>query len=251
MNNKCDNCGFELGSNDYQYCPLCGNKIRHDSAVTPLAPVKQPNRSLILLIVIGVVILLLAFALSERSEKERKDREEALIESVTTRVAAEISDALSDAEVIAEKPDASLLEDETDKEQPVENMEIPREPEPAAENAILYETAYYTVEIPKSWEGKYFVKDDAYGLRFYNTANADANCGGFLFGIAQTTVEKYNELKEYDSSNRGLIHQSGNIVYYLAEPSDVQFDISDPILLDEYSSMEADEDTILKSIQFK
>lgn len=121
----------------------------------------------------------------------------------------------------------------------------------AAEPPIFYthDSLGFTINIPRSWLGLYFVQQYADGARFYNTKNYNAGWGGYLFEI---TVK--NRLFSVDDLRPGefLWKMVDGKYIYVDEPTDVQFNYENKSLTDEYNKMSDDlRASILGSFRFE
>lgn len=111
------------------------------------------------------------------------------------------------------------------------------------QNNSQYQTDEYSFVIPKTWEGKYVVKDFEQGQAFYSKAIYDINSTGNLFDIASTsTVGDWRSYPDYK-----FLGCADERFYFATFPTDVQFDVGNNDLSDEYSVMQQDIDIIIDS----
>lgn len=120
------------------------------------------------------------------------------------------------------------------------------------EGMIPYEnmTSEFSLEIPKSWEEKYAVKEEANRIIFVHRASRPA---GILFIIEKWSRDKWSEEGEALSQ---IIHLSklgekNDTIFSWATPTDVQYMPDGEASKQEYLEMFADVESIKGSFQLK
>ncbi|MBQ9960832.1 MAG: hypothetical protein IJP00_02890 [Firmicutes bacterium] len=118
----------------------------------------------------------------------------------------------------------------------------------------IIETKYYTMTVPDSWEGKYYVEisdedvspDTEYVVTVYEKGSHDRFDAGHLFNIVITADEKYEAFAVGKKIGEITIDQK----YYLFAryPSDVQFDDEGQEI---YMAMEKNVEGVIYSIKAK
>ncbi|WP_379137255.1 stalk domain-containing protein [Paenibacillus sp. sgz500958] len=111
---------------------------------------------------------------------------------------------------------------------------------------IVYENAKYkfTLELPRSWEGKYEVTEQSNPDRgtesysFINTSNK-AEYGGYLFGITVMDIKKWNEMAQTAMEVAPIwkVGEKGGKAFILIPAGDVQYNPNDSQLTEDYMSM--------------
>jgi hypothetical protein len=123
----------------------------------------------------------------------------------------------------------------------VNNHIIPEAP------SVIYENTKhnFTLNLPKSWEGKYDVVDTVIeapnieNIDFINIANKDAGSGGVLFTIQIWSKDKWSTVGEEAKKHIQIskIGEKGDKIFSLSTPSDVNYNVNDEKLKAEYASM--------------
>lgn len=120
------------------------------------------------------------------------------------------------------------------------------------ERMIPYEnvTSEFSLEIPKSWEEKYVVQEEANRIVFAHRASRP---GGILFIIEKWSRDKWSEEGEALSQ---IIHLSklgekNDTIFSWATPTDVQYTPEDEASKQEYLEMFTDVESIKSSFQLK
>ncbi|MEK4339629.1 methyltransferase [Brevibacillus sp. FSL L8-0710] len=118
--------------------------------------------------------------------------------------------------------------------------------------SILYEntTHHFTLQLPKSWEGKYEVKETENQIIFSSKANQP---GGIL---CEVRVWSQEEWKQDGEELTTVIHlekigESDDKVYSFSTPTDVQWTVGDAEKEREYQAMFAEVSGIKASFQIK
>lgn len=123
------------------------------------------------------------------------------------------------------------------------------------ENVLGYvykdSTYNFSLEFPKSWEGKYTVNQEENGISVCNKANEKAGNGGVIFWINTYPID------DWDSGKIGAKTSVQNIelgrdlfdVFVLIYASDVQYDINNKELSQEYITMCQDIGLIAQSFK--
>lgn len=133
--------------------------------------------------------------------------------------------------------------------------EPPQEGQPSTATAsdTVFETDYYTLTIPASWDGKYTYEQDGSNLTFYELESYNNGWGGKLFGISLREDEEFFDFPGYYSMGALVELNDGlapGFLYYvvISTPTDVQF--SDDAA-ETYTEMNNSIDSILASISVK
>jgi len=107
----------------------------------------------------------------------------------------------------------------------------------------------FSLDIPRSWLGLFFVQEYIDGARFYNTKNYNAGWGGYLFGITVSNKQvSADDLRPGESFWKRV----GGKYIYVDEPTDVQFNYENNSMTEEYSKMTDDIRTsILGTFRFE
>ncbi len=114
---------------------------------------------------------------------------------------------------------------------------------------LYYDFPDISLYIPASWEGRFTVEPDEFGVAFYHTASYEkfreegyGDGGGFLFRLCASKDEDFQDLPAYEylgySENAGL-H------FYLTLPPEYTAYQEDAIMAD-YNGMAEDLDTIIE-----
>ena len=82
----------------------------------------------------------------------------------------------------------------------------------------------YTVKIPDSWSGKYYIHSENNVVRFEQKATYDKYGGGTLFSIEKTNAGYADEILNMLSGSR-LLYKNDKYAYIFAVPTDVQYPI--------------------------
>ncbi|MEJ8545518.1 methyltransferase [Brevibacillus borstelensis] len=118
--------------------------------------------------------------------------------------------------------------------------------------SILYEntTHHFTLQLPKSWEGKYEVKETEKQIFFLSKANQP---GGILCEVRIWTQEEWKQDGEELTTIIHLekIGETKDKVYSFSTPTDVQWVVGDAEKEREYQAMFADIPSIKASFQMK
>lgn len=119
----------------------------------------------------------------------------------------------------------------------------------------LIDTEYYTLEVPKSWDGKYcyHVTDREDNIYFFtiseNISYSDLGGGGMLFSIMlQPGGEDYTFYPRYDILGSFTSDEIGSFNIVVRYPSDVQFSERGQ---QTYEEMRDGIEDVLDSISFK
>jgi hypothetical protein len=135
----------------------------------------------------------------------------------------------------------------------VNNTIIPEAP------SIVYENTQYnfTLKLPKSWEGKYEVRDavdtvsnfESFG--FFDKANKVY--GGMVFSLSVWTKEDWSKSgpAQVEVGYMEKIGESGDKIFTISTPGDVNYDPNDNNLTAEYQSMRDHLNTIKTTFRFK
>jgi hypothetical protein len=135
----------------------------------------------------------------------------------------------------------------------VNNTIIPEAP------SMLYENTKhnFTLELPKSWEGKYEVIEDNDNIHFISKANnnipKEEGFMGLLFTIHIWSKEKWSqdEAEVKGQIQISKIGEKGDKIFTLNTPSDVNYDPHDAKLTAEYESMWSHINTIKTTFKLK
>ena len=113
---------------------------------------------------------------------------------------------------------------------------------------LCYDFPDISLYLPASWEGRFTVVPDEYGVAFYHTASYEAfleeglENGGFLFRLCASEEEDFRDLPAYEylgySENAGL-H------FYLTLPPEYTAYQEDAVMAD-YNGMAEDLETIIE-----
>jgi hypothetical protein len=113
---------------------------------------------------------------------------------------------------------------------------------------LYYDFPDISLYLPASWEGRYTVETDEYGVAFYQTASYDKfleeglEGGGFLFSLGASKDESFRDLLAYEylgySENAGL-H------FYLTLPPEYTAYLEEDIMAD-YADMAEGLDAIIE-----
>lgn len=105
------------------------------------------------------------------------------------------------------------------------------------------------VALPEAWEGRYVMVEEGNRVGFYSKANYDAYPGmGKLFELVCSDMQSKEELDAQNFPDYRYIGQwSGGIIYGMI-PTDVQFDMNDPALTEEYLMLSADVSVIMDCV---
>ncbi|MGN7356474.1 S-layer homology domain-containing protein [Paenibacillus sp. SAF-054] len=111
------------------------------------------------------------------------------------------------------------------------------------QDTFLYENPTYsfTLRLPKSWEGEYEVKQTSFpdaetvNLDFVHTLNKEY--GGVVFTVSIVSPKQYAQMVEDGVVRMTKLGASGQQVFTLVLPGDVQFDPNDHYRAAEYQSM--------------
>jgi hypothetical protein len=107
--------------------------------------------------------------------------------------------------------------------------------------SVIYENTKhnFTLNLPKSWEGKYDVVEGTDTIDFINIANKEAGWGGVLFTIQIWSKEKWSTEGVIAKQNIHIskIGDSGDEIFTLSTPTDVNYNVNDEKLKAEYASM--------------
>ncbi|KRF31652.1 hypothetical protein [Paenibacillus sp. Soil787] len=127
---------------------------------------------------------------------------------------------------------------------------ITQQPTKDTESIVYENTKYnFVLKIPKSWDGKYDVVENADGLRFVYKANKN----GTLFSITLWSKEKWSTDGAELAKNIHIskIGEMEDKIYTLSTPTDVQVDPSDKKMTADYASMWEDIEGIKGTFEFK
>lgn len=123
------------------------------------------------------------------------------------------------------------------------------------ENVLGYvykdDTYNFSLEFPKNWEGKYSVNQEDNGISVCNKANEKADKGGVIFWIKTYSVDDWDSGKvnvKTSTQNIELGRDSFD-VFVLLYATDVQYDINNKELSQEYITMCQDIGLIAKSFK--
>lgn len=111
---------------------------------------------------------------------------------------------------------------------------------------------YYTIELPKSWDGQFEVEcnpEQAYGysVYFYDKDERENGYGGFLFAIRLLQdASEYDFLPAYSVLGYADVYRIGGYHVVAVFPTDVQFGGADS----DYMIMSGEIDAILESVRF-
>lgn len=113
------------------------------------------------------------------------------------------------------------------------------------QNENKYQTEEFGFVIPESWEGKFTIKDFEQGISFYSKAIYDINSTGNLFNIVGTS-----EVGEWESyPDYKFLGSADDKYFFITFPTDVQFDVDNNELSDEYLKMQEDINSIVDSFE--
>lgn len=133
--------------------------------------------------------------------------------------------------------------------------EPPTEDQPSTSTAsdFIFETDYYTITIPASWEERYTFEQDGNNLTFYELESYNNGWGGKLFGVSLREDEEFLDFPGYYYMGALVELNDGmapGFLYYVAvsTPTDVQF--SDDAA-ENYTDMSDDIDSIVASLSAK
>lgn len=127
-------------------------------------------------------------------------------------------------------------------------------PSTATKSDTIFETDYYTLTIPASWDGRYAYEQDGSNLTFYELESYYDGWGGKLFGISLREDEEFLDFPGYYSIGALVELSDGGsaptFLYYVvvSTPTDVQF--SDDAA-ETYIEMSNNIDSILASLSAK
>lgn len=127
---------------------------------------------------------------------------------------------------------------------------------PEVAESIIYENTKYnfTLKFPKSWDGKYDVIEAESSIKsvgFFNKANKPSS-GGQLFSIGIWPKEKWStdgeELTKIIHISK--IGETGDQIFTLSTPTDVQYSLDDEKKKKEYLTMFNDIESIKATFEF-
>lgn len=106
-----------------------------------------------------------------------------------------------------------------------------------------------TVMLPQAWDGKYVVVDDGTSASFYSKRNYEASEGmGRLFELILSEMQSESELDAQGFPDYRYIGEwSGGIVYAML-PTDVQFNMGDEEMVQEYLDMSSCMEEIFNNV---
>lgn len=183
----------------------------------------------------------------------------AVISKAFEEVTASGTESSENADVITDDYDDSLQDELPESESPQDETpktEPPQEDHPstATKSDAIFETDYYTLTIPASWDGRYTYEQDGSNLTFYELESYNNGWGGKLFGISLWEDEEFLDFPGYYYMG-ALVELSDDgsapgFLYYVAvsTPTDVQF--SDDAA-ETYIEMSNSIDSILASLSTK
>lgn len=126
----------------------------------------------------------------------------------------------------------------------------------AEESGVLYENKdyHFSLTLPKSWVGKYEVmegRNDATEMTYHFIDRANKSYGGVVFSLSVWKSDdwKASESGEMEVGRTKKIGESGNFVFTLSRPGDVQYDPQNEQLTAEYAQMAAFITSISTSFQ--
>jgi hypothetical protein len=127
--------------------------------------------------------------------------------------------------------------------------------------SVIYENTKhnFTLNLPKSWEGKYDVVDTVFeasnmeSIDFIDIANKGAGWGGVLFTIQIWSKDKWSTDGVIAKQNIQIskIGEKGDKIFSLSTPSDVNYNVNDEKLKAEYASMWDHINTIKTTFKIK
>ncbi|MDF2684634.1 MAG: copper amine oxidase-like protein [Brevibacillus sp.] len=126
----------------------------------------------------------------------------------------------------------------------------------AEELGILYENKdyHFSLTLPKTWVGKYEVieaRNEATEMTYHFIDRANKSYGGILFSLSVWKRDdwKASESSEMEVGRTKKIGESGNFIFTLSRPGDVQYDPQNEKLTAEYAQMAAFITSISTSFQ--
>lgn len=109
----------------------------------------------------------------------------------------------------------------------------------------------FTLEFPSTWAGNYFAEETNDMVNIHHKATWQKNGAGTLFTIWRFTKDKWNTEGKSIQDMIGLqkIYENDQAVFGFSCPTDVQNDIENKKLSDEYQQMEKEVANIIRTFQ--
>lgn len=109
----------------------------------------------------------------------------------------------------------------------------------------------YSIKIPKSWEGLYSISKEENDIKVCSKSNEEAGKGGVLFRIKVLPKEQFDNMKEdiLNPVQKSELERDEENVYVLLYASDIQYDLENEKLMQEYIDMSKDIGLITESFE--
>lgn len=109
----------------------------------------------------------------------------------------------------------------------------------------------FTLEFPATWAGNYFTEETNDIVNIHHKATWQKNGTGTLFTIWRFTKDKWNTEGKSLQDIIGLqkIYENNQAVFGFSCPTDVQYDIENKKLSEEYQQMEKEVNNIIRTFQ--
>lgn len=114
------------------------------------------------------------------------------------------------------------------------------------DNAIVWESDDFSLELPEAWEERGHIYQDNGAYNFICSAAASENYMGVLFTIVRIQKGVAVEIPDYQ-----MLEENDSGVYIAMFPTDVQFDPDDSYAAGEYMDMSRYTDEILSTFQLQ
>jgi hypothetical protein len=118
-------------------------------------------------------------------------------------------------------------------------------------NPLVYENKQYnfSLELPKSWDGKYKVDEKGDNILFISKANQST--GGVVFQISIWNKAEWDKNGEEQAKTLRLVKigEKGDKVYVFNTPTDVEYVNDDETKKNEYLTMWNDTESIKSSFK--
>jgi beta-lactamase regulating signal transducer with metallopeptidase domain len=159
------------------------------------------------------------------------------------------NDETSINEASTNLPDEAATNEPSVNETPVETTATP------PSDITFNEPGYYTLTLPADWHGRFGVVSSVFNLTpsFYSKSNMDAGWNGHLFNIASYAIPEWETMKdEFYREPAVKYYELGEAqgrMFLLFLPGDVNWDVNDEALTNEYQDMSSDIEAIAKSFK--
>ena len=172
------------------------------------------------------------------------------IETAENATARDVSESALPEETATQAPEQT--EAQTDADEDAEDYRKPTEQVTYSEEGILISNAYYSLRLPRDWDGHYscatkYIGNDMW-LKFRERDSADTIYGGHLFTLALATADTDYDYAMLPAAEklRTLTDGTNTYTLYAVYPTDVQYA---PEAEQQYRSMQDRIEGILDTLE--